>query len=64
MATVKYDTSHHAGPDAAARLKARERNSGCNTADVVVQPSQGARYHNIHWKGQPPAARRVKFEEK
>ena len=40
---------HLKGKSMEARLRDRERNSGdTSTADVVLKPSQGARFHNIH----------------
>jgi hypothetical protein len=63
MAEVKYNKSHHAGGTPEARLAARERNSGCDTADHIIKPMQGARFHNIHERGQPPASRRVNLND-
>jgi len=51
---------HLKGKSMEARLRDRERNSGdTSTADVVLKPSQGARFHNIHTKGQGGGDRRV-----
>ena len=63
MAEVKYNKSHPAGGTPEQRLRGRERNSGCDTADVTVVPSQGARFHNIHFRGQPPADARLNLNQ-
>ena len=40
---------HLTGKSMEERLRDRERNSGdTKNADVVLKPSQGARFHNIH----------------
>jgi hypothetical protein len=50
---VKYNTAHHAGPDAEARIAARLKNSGSPEADTVVQTGNSARrtFTNIHHGG-------------
>jgi len=59
MAEVK-----HTGKSMEARLRDRERNSGdTSTADHVFKPSQGARYHNIHTRGQGGGERRVNVND-
>jgi len=51
---------HLKGKSMEQRLRDRERNSGdTSTADVVLKPSQGARFHNIHSRGQGGGDRRV-----
>jgi len=51
---------HLKGKSMEERLRDRERNSGdTSTADHVFKPSQGARFHNIHTKGQGGGDRRV-----
>jgi hypothetical protein len=41
----RYDRNHHAGPDAASRVRSRHRNSGSPHADVVVHEDRGALHH-------------------
>jgi hypothetical protein len=50
---VKYNTNHHAGPNAQARINSRERNSGGEEADQIVKSGTGPRrvFHNIHNPG-------------
>jgi hypothetical protein len=50
---VKYNTSHHAGANAAARIHNRQRNSGGEEADRIVKTGDGERrtFHNIHNPG-------------
>jgi hypothetical protein len=51
---------HLKGKSMEQRLRDRERNSGdTSTADHVFKPTQGARYHNIHTRGQGGGDRRV-----
>jgi hypothetical protein len=50
MPEVKYDTSHHAGPDAAARIKSRLRSSGGEGKSVETHPTRT--HHHIHHGGQ------------
>jgi hypothetical protein len=57
---VRYNQSHHAGPDAEARIAARLRNSGdCDNADTVVQNGNSAQrvFHNIHHSGTQGGSR-------
>ena len=58
MAEVKLTSGKG---EMAQRLNDRLRNSGCDTADVVVKHGDGARrtYHNIHSKGQGGADARL-----
>jgi hypothetical protein len=53
MGEVKYNASHHAGPDAEARIANRLRNSGGDDADVCVQTGDSAQrvFHNLHLSG-------------
>ena len=58
MATVKYNTVHHAGATAEARIANRLRNSGAGAKpEVTVQTGNTARrtFHNIHSAGHPIA---------
>jgi hypothetical protein len=50
---IRYDKSHHAGADADARIRNRERNSGGEEASTIVKTGDGARrtFHNIHPSG-------------
>ena len=54
---VKYNTSHHAGANAEARIASRLRNSGGEEADTITKTGDSARrtYTNIH---NPGSARR------
>jgi hypothetical protein len=45
MTEERYNLQHHAGPDAASRIKSRHRNSGSPHADVVVHEDRGALHH-------------------
>jgi hypothetical protein len=64
MAEVRYQP-HHAGNTPEARIQNRLRNSGCDTADHVVQKGDGPTrtFTNIHEKGQGGSPRGVKHVE-
>ena len=66
MGETKYNTSHHAGATAEARIANRLRNSGdTKNADHVVQTGHSPTrvFTNIHSQGQGGAARRVDLEK-
>ena len=50
---VKYNTGHHAGANAEARINSRLRNSGGEEADTTVKTGTGPTrtFHNIHNPG-------------
>jgi hypothetical protein len=47
----RYDRNHHAGPDAASRVRSRHRNSGSPHADTVVHEDRGALHHITNVSG-------------
>jgi hypothetical protein len=65
MGEVKYNTSHHAGGTPEARIASRLRNSGCDTADHIIQKGSGPTrtFTNVHAKGQGGSAQRVDVEK-
>jgi hypothetical protein len=50
MPEIRYNTSHHAGPDASSRINNRLKNSGGNRAPTIVKNGDGARrtFSNVH----------------
>jgi hypothetical protein len=64
MTEVKY-RPHHSGNTPEQRIAARYRNSGCDTADHVIQTgnSPNRLFTNIHSKGQGGSAQRVDLEK-
>jgi hypothetical protein len=57
MPDVRYNKSHHAGPDAEARINNRLKSSGSPEADSVTKTGTGAQrvFHQIHNAGTAKA---------
>jgi hypothetical protein len=68
-AEIKYDKSHHAGPDANARIKNRLRNSGGDQADTITKLGDGPTraitntYHSGHFVQPNTAAQETGPQE-